>query len=286
MEQIVVLVIVFLAVLIFALEFLPSLFVAKPEKKPANVPEVIDDPVRRFIEPEDLRRMQCSGAMIIAVIGIALVIVFRLPWALLVVLALSFLAYIAPWLNIRRKIHKRNVEFESGMLDFTILISNTLRAGIALPAAIEMAIQSVGGAMQEEFTLVLREHQFGVDLADAIERLTKRIESENLQLFSATVCVTMRTGGSMADVLDHVVATIRQRAAFQDKLKTLIAQAELEALLISLSPLAAFILLYCLDRELMTPVVTTPIGQITIFAIIVWETIGFFVLKKVTKVKY
>ena len=172
------------------------------------------------------------------------------------------------------------------MLDFTILIANTLRAGIALPSAIEMAIQTVGGAIREEFSVVLREHRLGVDLTESIERLSKRIDSENLQLFSATVCVNMRTGGSMADVLDHVVETIRQRSAFYDKLKTMITQSEFEALVMSFSPLAAFLLLWFLNKELMTPLVTTKAGWITIFGVVVWEAIGYVIMKKVTEVKF
>ena len=172
------------------------------------------------------------------------------------------------------------------MLDFTILIANTLRAGIALPSAIEMAIQTIEGPIREEFNVVLREHRRGVDLVESIERLNKRVKCENLQLFSATICVTMRTGGSMADVLDHVIETIRQRSAFQDKLKTMISQSEFEALLISCSPFVAFIVLYILDRDLMTPMLTTGIGWIAIFGVVLLEVIGFIILKKVTTVKF
>jgi tight adherence protein B len=132
----------------------------------------------------------------------------------------------------------------------------------------------------------LREHRLGVDLVESIQRLNKRIVSENLQLFSATVCVTIRTGGSMADVLDHVIETIRQRSAFHDKLKTMISQSEFEAFCISLSPLAAFVILYLLDRKLMTPMLTTPIGWAAIGGVVILEVIGFIVLKKVTYVKF
>lgn len=90
----------------------------------------------------------------------------------------------------------------------------------------------------------------------------------------------------MADVLDHVIETIRQRSAFQDKLKTMISQSEFEALLISGSPIVAFVILYLLDRDLMTPMLTTGIGWITISCVILLEVVGFIVLKKVTSVKF
>ena len=279
---------VFLAVVIGAVVLIPLFFTQKKEENPnpENSFEVIDDPVRRFIDPDDLQKMRYSAALIAGIIGLALIIALNFMWGIVFVVLLTVAAYQLPWWIVRRKIMKRNQDFESGMLDFAILITNTLRAGIALPSAIEMAIQSIGGAIREEFTVVLREHRLGIDLAESIERLTKRVDSENLQLFSSTVCVTMKTGGSMADVLDHVIATIRQRSEFQDKLKTMIAQSQFEAFAISAAPFVAFIILFLLDRELMMPMLTTTVGWISIGIIIILETIGFLVLRHVTRVKF
>lgn len=284
-NEIIVLVIVFIAVLVCVAVFLPVFFAQKTEAA-EDLQHIVDDPVRRFIEPENLQKMRYSSCMIVAVAALALIIVSGFYWGIPIGIAFAFLAYQLPMWNINRKIKKRNELFESGMLDFTILIANTLRAGIALPSAIEMAIQTIEGPIREEFNVVLREHRLGVDLVESIERLNKRVKCENLQLFSATICVTMRTGGSMADVLDHVIETIRQRSAFQDKLKTMISQSEFEALLISCSPFVAFIILYILDRDLMTPMLTTGIGWIAIFGVILLEVIGFIILKKVTTVKF
>ena len=285
-NEIIVLIIVFIAVLVCVAVFLPVFFSRNTEAVSENMQQIIDDPVRRFIEPENLQKMRYSSCMIVAVAALALIIMSGFYWGLPIGIGFAFVAYELPMWNINRKIKKRNELFEAGMLDFTILIANTLRAGIALPSAIEMAIQTVDGPIREEFNVVLREHRLGVDLVESIERLNKRIKCENLQLFSATICVTMRTGGSMADVLDHVIDTIRQRSAFQDKLKTMISQSEFEALLISCSPFAAFAILYLLDRDLMTPMVTTGIGWTAICGVILLEVIGFIILKKVTAVKF
>ena len=285
-NEIIVLVIVFIAVMIGVAVFLPVFFSQKKENVQEDLQHVVDDPVRRFIEPENLQKMQYSACMIVAVAALALIVVSGFYWGIPIAIAFAFVAYQLPMWNIKRKIKKRNEQFEAGMLDFTILIANTLRAGIALPSAIEMAIQTIDGPIREEFSIVLREHRLGVDLIESVERLNKRIKCENLQLFSATICVTMRTGGSMADVLDHVIETIRQRSAFFDKLKTMITQSEFEALCISISPFVAFVILYILDRELMGPMLTTKYGWLAISVVILLEIVGFIVLKKVTRVKF
>lgn len=286
LNDFIVLGIVFLAVLVGVAVFLPIFTAQKKKSENNDLIESYDDPVRRFVEPEMLQKMRYSAAMIVVVLGVAFVIAVDHFLIAPLVIVFAFLAYQLPQWMIMRKIKKRNKDFDEGMLDFAILIANSLRVGIAFPSAIEMAIETVGGTIREEFMIVLREHRLGMDLIESLDRLAHRIDSENFQLFSATVCVTMRTGGSMADVLDHVISTIRQRSAFQDKLKTMIAQSEFEALCISLAPLAAFVVLYVINNELMKPMVTTVIGWVSICGVIVLETVGFIILKAVTKVKF
>lgn len=283
-DHAIVLSLVFAAVAVCAAVFLPIFFVKK--KNTDESAESYDNPIRRFIDPDDLQRMRYSLCMLVSGGLVAVVILLDFYWGLIFVAVMGYVAYELPKMIIDRKVKKRNIEFETGMFDFTILISNTLRAGVALPSAIEMAIQSIGGPIREEFSIVLREHRLGVDLADSIERMSKRITSENLQLFAATVCITMKTGGSIADVLDHVVTTIRQKNSFEDKLKAMIAQAQFEAFAVSLSPVAAFVLLYLLNDKLMMPMLTDPIGWGAIGLVIILETVGYFVLKKVVQIKY
>lgn len=285
-DNLIVLGIVFIAVLVCAVVFLPVFFTRNGKSAQETGFDAVDDPARRFIQPDVLRKMRYSACMIVGVSVATLMIFLNCYWGLLLAPVAALIAYQIPQWVLDRKIKKRNERFEEGMLDFTILIANTLRAGIALPSAIEMAIGSVGGPIREEFSVVLREHRLGVDLAESIERLTKRIQSENLQLFSATICVTMKTGGSMADVLDHVIVTIRQRSAFYDKLKTMISQSEFEAVAISLAPAAAFVILYLIDKPLMLPMLVSPIGWAVIGLVIFWEAIGFLVLRKVVQVKF
>ena len=285
-NEIITLGIVFLAVIAVVMVFVPVFLVRKKETNQENVQMIVDDPIRRFIDPDELQKQRYSACMIVAVVSLALIVLSGFYYVVPVTFVLAYIAYQAPMRQVQQKIRKRNEQFEEGMLDFTILIANTLRAGIALPSAIEMAIQTIEGPIREEFGIVLKENRLGVDLIDSIERLSKRVQSENLQLFSATICVTMRTGGSMADVLDNVISTIRQRSAFYDKLKTMTAQSSFEALLISLSPVAGFIILFIIDKSLMMPMLTTRIGWLAVGGIILLESIGFIVLKKVTTVKF
>ncbi len=207
---------------------------------------------------------------------------FYIPIALILAVAVYRLPFI-----LQKKLSAMNIQiFDAGMLDFTVLILNSLKAGLSLSGAIEAALENSSGAIYEEFSLMLKEHRLGVELPVAIQNMTKRNESENLQLFALTVSVCMKTGGSMVDVWEHIVATIRQRGEFQDKLKTMIAQSKFEAIAISASPFAALLILYIVKPDFVYPMLVHPIGWCAMAFVCLWETIGFIIIKRVVTVKF
>ena len=212
----------------------------------------------------------------------------NIPWysCLILSLVLAFGTSQIPLLAQKIKTRKRNQEFENSMLDFTVAILNSLKAGLSLPSSIESALENTGGPIYEEFSLALKEHRLGVEFQTAIQHMAQRVDSENLQLFVLTVSVCMKTGGSMVDVLTHVVTTIRQRTEFYDKLKTMVAQAEFESMMISLSPLAAIGILYLVKPDFISPLFTHPVGWCALAFVCCWETIGFIIVKKTINIKY
>lgn len=180
---------------------------------------------------------------------------------------------------------KREAFFESRMLDFLVLVCNNLRSGFALPNSIDTAAKSIGGVLGAEFNIMLSEYRLGMELSEAIRRMNKRVDSENLQLFSATVSIAIRTGSSISSVLERLILTIRKRNDISDKLAALTAQFRFEATVMALFPFLALVVLYFIDPELMAPMVTTLVGWVTIGCIIVLEMIGFFILKKICTVQ-
>ena len=281
MNDIITYVAVFAAFTAAGIAAFPLLFPAGKEEGE------IDPAVRRVIAPERLRLLRVAVPASSATIAILVSLWLEAPIPVMVLLA-----GLLPPVSLRlvkaavdRKLRLRNERFEREMLDFTILVKNFLRSGFALPAAISMAIKNTGGPVNEEFTTVLREYQLGVDLGDAIKSVMTRVDSENLMLFASSVSISIKTGGSAADVLERIIQTISKRNEIRDKLKTLTAQSEFEALAISLSPLAALAILYLVDPVLMQPMLESRIGWAVMFGIAVWEWIGFMVIKKVISVR-
>ena len=205
--------------------------------------------------------------------------------ALIAALAVGVLAFMLMSRITTSRKRKREAFFESRMLDFLVLVCNNLRSGFALPNSIDTAAKSIGGVLGAEFNIMLSEYRLGMELSEAIRRMNKRVDSENLQLFSATVSIAIRTGSSISSVLERLILTIRKRNDISDKLAALTAQFRFEATVMALFPFLALVVLYLIDPELMAPMVTTLVGWITIGCIIVLEMIGFFILKKICTVQ-
>ena len=195
------------------------------------------------------------------------------------------LAWFGPrWVADYRE-RKRKAMFEDRILDLTMGLANAMKAGMALPQALEKVSEQLGGVMREEISVVLREYRLGMGMTESIDRLVDRMPCEDIRLLASAVRLSTQTGGSLVDVMEQLVDTIRNRTEFQQKLKTLTAQGRFEAMAMASAPLAAFVLLYVCQPDLMKPLVTTTTGWIAIGVAAVLEVIGFVVIKKIVTIE-
>ena len=108
---------------------------------------------------------------------------------------------------------------------------------------------------------------------------------EDLHLLVTTISLTTKSGGSLVEVLEEIVETIKSRTEFQDRLKNMTAQGRFEALVISCAPFAAFLLLYLIDPVLMKPLISTGVGWLAVGGACLLVTTGYFVLRKIITVE-
>lgn len=196
-----------------------------------------------------------------------------------------WLAYLGPHWAARYRELKRRQLFEAKILDLTMGLANAMKAGMALPQALEKVSEQMGGVMRDELSVTLREYRLGMSISDAVGRLADRMPCEDMRLLTSSIRLTTQTGGSLVDVLSQMVETIRGRTEFQEKLKTLTAQGKFEALAMASAPMAAFVILYFCQPDLMSPLVTTMVGWTAIAVALVLEIIGFFVIRNLVTIE-
>jgi len=197
----------------------------------------------------------------------------------------SFLSWLGPRWIAEYRAYQRKRAFEDRILDLTMGLANAMKAGMALAQALEKVSEQLGGVMREEISVVLREYRLGMGITDSMARLAERMPCEDMHLLTSSIRLTTQTGGSLVDVLEQLVDTIRNRTEFQQKLRTLTAQGEFESMAMASAPLLAFVLLYFCQPDLMRPLVTTTTGWIAIGVAFGLEVIGFFVIRKIITIE-
>ncbi|MEI6562773.1 MAG: type II secretion system F family protein [bacterium] len=244
-------------------------------------------PIYRFTTPDRLAQARWSAALLGAGIITAILIAFNVlnPYIVGgVSLLVGIFCYQIPRWWLQHCINRRQRLFDMKLTDLTLGLANGLRAGAALPQSLEVVSRDLGGPMTEELTLVLHEYRLGMDLPESLNRLCERMPGEDLSLLVTAIRLTMQSGGSLAEVLDRITDTIRERTDFQERLRTMTAQGRFEAIAMAAAPAVAFVILFFLDRELMQPMVETKIGWCAIAAVALLETIGFIIINKIVTI--
>jgi tight adherence protein B len=246
------------------------------------------DPLYRFTTPERLGQSCWAVALLSGGLAITVLLFASIENAILLVLfglITGAISFRIPKTIIKARIRRRNLVFQTRLVDVTVGLANGLRAGAALPQALDAITKDIGGPVGEEFNILLHEHHLGTDLSECLARLGKRMPGEDLQLLITAVRLTLQSGGSLAEVLDKITNTIRQRVEFHEKLRTLTAQGRFEAIAMASAPLVAFLILYAIDPALMKLLITTRGGWIAIGVVAVLETIGFFWINRIVNVE-
>jgi tight adherence protein B len=141
--------------------------------------------------------------------------------------------------------------FDSQLPDMLNLIVNGLRAGYSVTQALEAVSRELPPPISVEFRRVVQEMQLGLPPDAALANLTRRIPSKDLDFVVTAMNVQREVGGNLAEILDTISFTIRERIRIRGEIETLTAQGRMTGIVISLLPVGLGILLYVLNPDYM-----------------------------------
>ncbi len=160
------------------------------------------------------------------------------------------------WLN-RRK-GKRLKAFNSGLADTIMLLANSLRAGSSFLQSVEMVVREAQPPISTEFGRVIREVNLGLPLDDALQNLSRRVRSDDLDLMTTAIGIHHQVGGNLAEILDSIAFTIRERVRIKGEIKTLTAQQRMSGYVVGFLPVALVLLLSVIAPTFMAPMLQKP----------------------------
>ncbi|MEW6094937.1 MAG: type II secretion system F family protein [bacterium] len=195
------------------------------------------------------------------------------------------IGYLIPHIFLHHLKRKRLSAFTKQLSNTISLISNSLKAGYSFLQSLDMVAKETFPPMSVEVSRVLREDNLGVPLEKALHNLTNRVESEDLDLVVTAVLIQKQIGGNLAEILDRVAHTIRERIRIKGEIKTLTAQGRLSGLIISLLPIILGLILSILQPDIYKLLITEPIGWVMIGIGITMQTIGILIIRKIIQVE-
>jgi tight adherence protein B len=190
---------------------------------------------------------------ILSIGGFFSVAFFLLGQGLIFSLVAGLIGFFAPRIYVGRKISGRLHAFEDQLADTLSLWVNALRSGYSVLQAMEAIAKDAPEPTQTEFKRVVREVQLGIDMTDALDHLLDRVESEDLDLVVTAVNIQREVGGNLAEILDTITGTIRERIKLKGEVRVMTSQGRITGNLISFLPIILALFLNLINPGFMGP---------------------------------
>jgi len=169
-------------------------------------------------------------------------------------------ATLAPMFYLDLKARSRMTAFEEQLPQILNLIAGSLRAGWGLLQSVDMVVQETLPPASDEFKRVQTEARLGLPVEDALQAMADRVGSDDFAWAVSAIAIQREVGGNLAEVLDVVAATIRDRAALRRHVSALTAEGRLSAIILLALPFVEGIVLYAVNPTYMRPMFTEPLG--------------------------
>jgi tight adherence protein B len=160
----------------------------------------------------------------------------------------GLIGFFVPPIYVGRAKKGRLKAFDHQLADMLNLVVNGLRAGFSTLQALEAVSHEMPTPISDEFRRVVQEMQLGIPMEEALEHLMRRIHSDDLDLVVTAINVQREVGGNLAEILDVISFTIRERVRIKGEISALTAQGRATAWVISALPIALVVLLFLVNR--------------------------------------
>ncbi|HSA07007.1 MAG TPA: type II secretion system F family protein, partial [Candidatus Gastranaerophilales bacterium] len=195
-------------------------------------------------------------------------------------------AAFSPILFIKMKIKERQKVFAQFFPDSLGIIANSLRAGHSLLAAFQMVASESPYPVNRLFKTVSDEISLGKEVREAMQDMNNYMpDSQDLRFFVTAVLIQKEIGGNLAEILDTLNVTIREREKLMGLIRTQTAQAQMSGLVLGLAPVFISILVTLMNPAYMEPLFNTTMGNLALFGAFMMSFTGFMIIRKVTEIR-
>lgn len=192
--------------------------------------------------------------------------------AFVVGIPIGAIMYMMPAYWLRLKTQRRTDKINAQLVETITLIGNALRAGFAFAQAVDVAAKRMGPPMSVELNRMLLDVNLGSTVEDALSAMSQRIGGDDVDMVVTAILIQRNTGGNLAEVLEQVTTTMRDRERIQGEIKTMTSSQRLTGWVLSLWPVTLGLLFY-----VVSPATTSMLwkSQTGLFLLGIWVVLNF-----------
>jgi tight adherence protein B len=204
---------------------------------------------------------------------------------LLIGVGILFLGAWLPWYYLGFRKKRRRKAFNTGLPDTLQLMAGSLSAGLSLAQSIDTIVREGVEPISSEFRRVLVEARLGVSLETALDGVAERFESKDFAWVVMAINIQRRVGGNLAELLETVAHTIREREYMRRQVAALAAEGKLSAFVLGGLPPLFLIYLMLTKWDYVSVLFTRPLGWVMLAGGALILGVGGFWMSRIIKVE-
>ncbi|HSS60735.1 MAG TPA: type II secretion system F family protein [Candidatus Limnocylindrales bacterium] len=229
------------------------------------------------LRPSEYFMIQLGTGFLFALIGYA-------RWGLLFAL-LFFVGYLVPGFYVKYRIGQRLKKFNGQLGDTLTLLSNALKAGYSFAQAIDTVAKNAVAPIGDEFARAVREMNLGGSPDEALSNITKRIASPDFDLVATAYSIHRTVGGNLAEILDNIAYTIRERVRIKGEIQTLTAQARASGTIITALPILLAAFMFFVTPTYFQPMFGSIVGWVLLAIGAFMIFIGNLIIRRIVAIE-
>src|SRR2546423_7353479 len=210
---------------------------------------------------------------------------FGFPGGIIQIVALGIVGYLVPGFYVKYRIGRRLRAFNGQLGDTLTLLSNALKAGYSFAQAIDTVAKNAVPPIADEFARAVREMNLGGSPDEALSNITKRIASADFDLVATAYSIHRTVGGNLAEILDNIAYTIRERVRIKGEIQTLTAQARASGSIITALPILLAVFMFFVTPTYFQPMFSSIIGWILIAIGAFMIFIGNLIIRRIVAIE-
>lgn len=203
----------------------------------------------------------------------------------LVFLLVFPIGYMIPAFFVKLRVGRRMKKMDAQLIEMLQMVASGLRAGFGLQQALEASAEQVPEPLSTELKRAMRDIAMGASVEQSLTSLNQRVASPDFDIVITAILIQRQVGGNLAEILDNVAHTMRERVRIRGEIQTLTSQQRMTGYVIGGIPVGLMAVFYLINREFIMLLFTEPLGRMMLLAVIIMEAIGGLIIRKIVNIE-